>query len=453
MDALRLKALATEMGGVCQGDDVYVQGAAIDSRTVQAGNLFIALAGAQVDGHDYVDAAAQAGAAAALVTRFVDSPLPQWRVENPRRVLVELACRVRGLSAAQVVAVTGSNGKTTVKEMLAAIFTRVGRTQATPGNLNNELGVPLTLCRLNPDDRYAVIEMGCGQPGDIALLASWARPQVGLVNNVGPAHLARFGSLAAIAQCKGELFEALPADGWAVINVDDPFATLWERQAAHCRILRFSHSGQPAEVSASLQANGELQLRFPDGEVQVRLPLAGAHNQANALAAAAAAYAAGAPISAIAEGLASVSPVAGRLHARPGPAGSTIVDDSYNANPSSLAAALQTLTAEPGEVWLALGDMAELGDQAARWHAEAGQQARELGVQRLLGLGELSAHAVTAFGHGASQYDSHAAMADAIRQRLHPGVRVLVKGSRSAHMEAVVADLIQPEPKEDKACC
>ena len=456
MRAALMQDLAREMGGECRGEAVAITGAAIDSRQLQPGDLFVALPGSRVDGHDYVAAAAEAGAVAAMVTRFVDAPIPQWRVGDPRRALIELACRARAESGAVVVGVTGSNGKTTVKEMLASILRRVGPTRATAGNLNNELGVPLTLCRLAPEDRFAVVEMGCGRPGDITLLASWARPAVGLVNNVGPAHLGGFGSLEAIARCKGELFAALPDDGHAVINADDAFAQTWEQQAAHCHILRFSLAERPAEVSGMRDAAGRLVIELPDqAPITVDLPLPGRHNRANALAAAAAAHAAGANAQAIGDGLEQVQPVPGRLVRRPGRAGSVIIDDSYNANPASLAAALQAAGEEADRLWLVLGDMAELGPEAAAYHAEAGRLARDCGVERVYGLGPLSAEAVAAFGPaaGARAFSDRTALRDALRAELAPGVQVLVKGSRAAGMEQVVAGLLADSSVEGSACC
>ncbi|MEX0449431.1 UDP-N-acetylmuramoyl-tripeptide--D-alanyl-D-alanine ligase [Spiribacter sp. 221] len=453
MRAVRLKSLAVEFSGTVRGSDVTVTGVALDSRRLQPRDLFVALPGSQADGHEFLEAAAAAGATAAMVTRFVDVALPQWRVADPRRVLIELACRARSESTARMVGVTGSNGKTTVKEMLTAILARMGATRATEGNLNNELGVPLTLCRIEPADRYAVVEMGCGKPGDIGLLASWARPGVGLVTNAGPAHLGSFGTIEAVARCKGELFQALPDSGYAIINADDPHASLWEQKASHCHIERFSLDGNPAEVSGEILPDDRLRIRFADGELVVSVPLPGRHNRLNALAAATAARAAGADFEAIATGLAEVAPVTGRLQGLAGPNGSRIIDDSYNANPASLAAAMETLTAEPGPVWLALGDMAELGDKARPLHAEAGDRARALGVSRVFATGELSAHTVEAFGAGGEWFEDQAALIEALVTDLTPGVRVLVKGSRSAAMDRVVAALREAAARETSTCC
>ncbi|RZU97909.1 UDP-N-acetylmuramoyl-tripeptide--D-alanyl-D-alanine ligase [Spiribacter vilamensis] len=452
MEPIRLRSLTTEFGGECRGAEVSVTGVAIDSRQVAPGDLFIALAGDRVDGHDYIDAAASAGAVAALVTRYTDSELPQWRVDNPHRILIELACRARSASGARVLGVTGSNGKTTVKEMITTILARCGTTRSTRGNLNNELGVPLTLCGIEPRDDFAVVEMGCGKPGDIGLLASWARPHIGVVTNAGPAHLTGFGSVAAVADCKGELFEELPARGWAIINADDPHAPVWEQKAAHCHIQRFSLDGNAAEVTGIERDDGGLDIRFEDMTVTARLPLPGRHNRSNALAAAAAARAAGADPETIVAGLAAVSTMDGRLQLRAGIHAMEMVDDSYNANPASLAAALETLTATTAPVWLVMGDMAELGEEAASLHRRAGEYAREIGVERLFATGELSAHAVEGFGAGGDWFASRSALIEAVTAAAVPGVRVLVKGSRSAAMDEVAAALAGDEPGEGRSC-
>ncbi len=453
MRAVRLKALATELGGRCQGDDVQITGVAIDSRQVTEGDLFIALPGQNADGHAYVAAAMANGAAAAMVTQFVEVDGPQWRVEDAHRSLIELACRTRAQVDAPVIGVTGSNGKTTVKEMISGILATLGPTHATHGNQNNELGVPLSLCQLSPTDHYAVIEMGCGRPGDINLLASWARPTIGVVNNAAAAHLAGFGSVAAIARCKGELFEALPAAGYAVINADDDYAGLWEEQAAHCHIVRFSLSGKPAEVSGEVIDDHQLKLTFPEFSMVVARRLPGLHNAYNALAAATAAWAAGADAQAIAAGLANMQAVSGRLQILDGVAGSEIIDDSYNANPASLRAALATQTQAPAPLWLVLGDMAELGEAAVPSHTEAGQLARAYGVDRLYALGELSSHAASAFGSEGQVFSNHQTLIDQLQADLAPGVRVLVKGSRSARMDKVVAGLTATNSQEERACC
>ncbi|MDN5850931.1 MAG: UDP-N-acetylmuramoyl-tripeptide--D-alanyl-D-alanine ligase, partial [Nitrococcus sp.] len=278
MDAVPLSRLVAELGGHLRGPDADIVGAAIDSRMVQPGELFIALPGNRVDGHNYVSAASTAGAAAALVERAVPERLAQWIVPNARQMLVALGCWVRRqCSGTRVVAVTGSNGKTTVKEMLAAILARSGATLATAGNYNNELGVPLTLCRLQRRQRYAVLELGASGPGEILRLTQWSRPSVGVITNIGPAHLAGFGSVAGVARCKGELFQALPDDGIAVINADDAFADLWRRLAGPRRCVTYGLIRQ-AEIRARVAVDGGLDLHWGGESLPLRLRLPGRHN-------------------------------------------------------------------------------------------------------------------------------------------------------------------------------
>ncbi|MGD8710637.1 MAG: Mur ligase family protein, partial [Ectothiorhodospiraceae bacterium] len=309
MDPVSIGQLARELGGEVRGADAQVQGAVIDSRRTGEGDLFVALAGSRVDGHDYLAQAREAGAAAAMVERWLEDALPQWRVENARQTLARLGTLARERSRAKIVGITGSNGKTTVKEMIAAIAGRCGETLATQGNLNNELGVPLTLCRLDSSHRYAVVEMGCSRPGDIATLAGWTRPDIGLVTNAGPAHLEGLGDLDGVARTKGELFQELPADGVAVVNADDRYAEFWMELAGDRRRLTFGMADAGADVHGEAADGDRLLVRLPDGtRLEVTLPLPGAHNRLNALAAAAVGYALGAPAKAIREGLEALRP-------------------------------------------------------------------------------------------------------------------------------------------------
>lgn len=444
MDAVRLSRLIDELGGSLCGADTEIIGAAIDSRRLQPGELFVALPGSRVDGHGYVSAARRAGAAAALVERAMPEPLPQWVVPDARRALAALGRWVRGqCSETRIVAVTGSNGKTTVKEMLAAILVRSGETLASPGNYNNELGVPLTLCRLQRRHRYAVLELGASAPGDIRRLTQWACPSIGIITNTAPAHLEGFGSVAGVAHAKGELFEALPADGIAVINIDEPYAALWRQLAGPTRCLSYGFS-QHAAVQASLAVDGRLELHWDDRVLSVRLRLPGRHNQRNALASAAAALALEVPSSAIRAGLEAMRPVPGRLCWRKGIGSACILDDTYNANPASLAAALRVLAEHSGHRWLALGDMAELGGAARRLHRRAGWLARAGGVERLFAIGELAAETASGFGAGAERFADRERLIEAVSSELRPDIAVLIKGSRSAGMDRV-ADRLASE--------
>lgn len=457
MDSVPLSRLVADLGGDLRGSDREIVGAAIDSRQVQPGELFVALSGRRTDGHDFVSAARRAGAAAALLERAVADSLPQWIVADGRRTLAALGCWVRGqCNATRVVAVTGSNGKTTVKGMLASILAHSGATLATAGNYNNELGVPLTLCRLQRRHRYAVLELGAAAAGDIRGLAQWVRPSVGVITNAGPAHLGGFGSVAGVARGKGELFESLPEDGIAVINADDAFADLWRRLAGTRRCLTFGF-GRQAELRATTAAGGELELRWEGDVWPVRLRLPGRHNRLNALASAAAALALEVPGSAVRAGLEAMRPLPGRLCWRDGLRGARILDDTYNANPASLAAAVRVLAEDSGRRWLVLGDMAELGNTARRLHRRAGWLARAAGVERLFAIGELATETAAGFGAGAACFEDRESLVEALATELGSDVAVLIKGSRSAVMDRIADRLSIEKPEvagsEGRTCC
>lgn len=441
---LTLEAVARAVGGQRRGDDAAVRSVSIDTRTLEAGALFVALRGERHDGHALLAQARAAGAVAALVERFVDDALPQVLVADTERALGDLAAAVRAQRTACAVGITGSNGKTTVKTLTAAILARHGRTHVNAGNYNNEIGLPLSVLAMPADTEYAVLEMGAGKPGDIAYLARIAQPRVGLVNNVAAAHLERMGSLDGVAQTKGALIEALPADGVAVVNLDDAFADRFVALAGSRRVLRFG-LGADADVSAHF-GNGtdsRFTLVTPRGRIDVDLPLPGRHNVLNALAAASLALAAAPDIAldALRDGLENAPPVAGRLAGRAHASGAWIYDDSYNANPGSFAAAIATLAAWPGPRVLVMGDMKELGAEAEALHARVGELARASGIEQLHAVGALSAAAVAAFGPGAVHHADQHALTAAVRAELAPGVGVLIKGSRSSAMDRVVAAL------------
>lgn len=438
-----LRALAEWAGGRLHGEDAPVRGVAIDSRRIAPGELFVALPGNRVDGHDFVAAAAAAGAAGALVARRQPVDLPQIEVADPRRALGAIAAAWRARFDLPLVAVTGSNGKTTVKEMIAAILSRRGPTLVTEGNLNNDLGVPLTLLRLRPEHRYAVVEMGANHAGEIAYLTGLARPAAALITNAGPAHLEGFGTLDGVAHAKGEIFQGVPEGGWAVLNADDRYFGLWRRLAAHCRQVAFALDAAEAEVRGRLAADGDWLLETPLGVLQLPPPLLGRHNLRNAAAAAAAAWAVGAAAAAIEAGLRGLRPVPGRLCLLRGRFGTWVIDDSYNANPASLEAALEVLAERPGRGFLVLGDMAELGPEGRALHARMGQRARAAGLVGLFALGELAAAAAEAFGPGGEAYEDVDALVAALQSRLGAGDHVLVKGSRRMRMERVVAALAE----------
>ena len=445
MNGLTLGFVAAALGLPAPGEDRPLAGVAIDGRRLRPGELFVAIPGPRFDGHDFLDQAHAAGAAAALVSRPVPgAPLPLLRVDDTRAALGRLARAWRDRFPGPVVAVTGSNGKTTVKEMAARVLAALGPVLATEGNLNNDLGLPLTLLRLTGAHRAAVVEMGANHPGEIAHLAAIAHPDVGLVTNAGPAHLEGFGSVAGVARAKGELFEALEAGQTAVINRDDPYAGLWDDLAAPARVLDFAldHEAAVRAVDVDSTAEGSrFRLLTPQGEAQVDLPLPGRHNVRNAAAAVAVGLALGVDPRAGAAALAAMTPVAGRLRPLPARGGARLIDDSYNANPASVAAALDVLAACSGRRTLGLGAMAELGAEAEALHAEVGRAARARGIERLFALGEGAAPAVPAFGPGGHHFDSMDALLETLQMDLNENDTVLVKGSRSAGMERVVQAL------------
>ncbi|ANX04239.1 UDP-N-acetylmuramoyl-tripeptide--D-alanyl-D-alanine ligase [Immundisolibacter cernigliae] len=417
-------------------------GVSTDSRTLRPGELFVALEGPHFDGHDYLPAVAAAGAAGALVRRAHPS-LPCLEVADPLTALGQLAAAWRARFDIPVLAVTGSSGKTTVKELLAAALAGLGPVLATHGNRNNHIGVPLTLLELRDTHRAAVVEMGMNHAGEIAHLADLTRPTLGLISNAGPAHLEGLGSVAAVARAKGELIERLPPDAVAVLNADDAHFPLWRRLAGNRQIITFGLD-QTADVTADcrMAADGtDVELRTPSGTVSTRLSLLGRHNVQNALAATAAALAAGARLADVAAGLRTARPVPGRLYPLPAQQGARLIDDSYNANPLSVQAAIAVLAGLPGERVLVLGDMGELGADAAALHAQCGAAARAAGIEHLITLGPLSAHAAAAFGAGAVACRELAQLVDVAGRLLRPDLTVLVKGSRSAGMERVVQAL------------
>lgn len=445
----------------CQGELVGENRAfnsvSTDTRTLRRGALFVALTGPNFDGHDFVAAAAERGAAAALVQRPLGVALPQIVVDDPLAALSTFAREWRRQFDIPVIGVTGSNGKTTTKEIIGAILSQLGPCLITRGNLNNHIGVPLTLLEMNATHRFAIVEMGANHAGEIAHLASLAEPAIGVVTNAGAAHLEGFGSLQGVAEGKGEMFRSLPANGVAVINADDAFAAQWRENRAAEKALTFGFEQQADfmahKVQASSDANGfkiDFELVTPAGTQPATLGLAGLHNLRNALGAAAVAHAAGASLQQIVSGLAAMRAVAGRLELKPAINGAFLVDDSYNANPSSLKAGLDALRSFGGARWLVLGDMKELGDSSNELHAEVGRYAKQVGVQRLLAIGPSSHFAVEAFGRGAQWFADIDALIGEARSTLAPGIAVLIKGSRANRLERVAAALaVSPSTPAD----
>ncbi len=422
-----------------------------DSRSLRAGDMFVALPGERFDGHDFLPQARASGAVAALAQHgLAEAGLPGLLVRDSLAALQALAAAWRARHRLPLIAVTGSNGKTTVTQMLASIL-RAWQGEAalaTAGNFNNHIGLPLTLLRLRPAHRAAVVELGMNHPGEIALLAAMARPTVALVNNAQREHQEFMASVDAVAEENGAVLAALPDDGVAVYPADEAQAPLWRALAGPRRQLRFALAGD-AEVSAQAQWQGQawaVALATPAGPVSFTLRAAGRHNVRNAAAAAAAALAAGAPLAAVSAGLAAFVPVAGRSQALPWQRGRqalTLVDDSYNANPDSVRAAIELLAGLPGPQWLLLGDMGEVGDQGPAYHREVGAYARACGIGQLWCVGGLCAEAATAYGPGARHFASVAALIAALPGAAQPlpAASLLVKGSRFMRMEQVIQAL------------
>ena len=446
---MRLSEVAPVLGGRLVGEDADFTSVGTDTRQNLRGALYVALRGARFDGHDFVSQAQAAGAVAALVSRPQAVDLPQLQVDDTRLALGRLARHWRRQRfQGRLIGVTGSNGKTTVKEMIAAALGGPPAVLKTGGNLNNDIGVPLTLLRLTPAQRWAVVEMGANHPGEIAYVAGLAEPEIGVVTQAAPAHLAGFGSLEGVARAKGELVAALPPEGTAVLNADDPFFDHWRCQSRARRILSFGFGDadvRAVEVAPLAFSDGRFHNRFEVEALGQRfsldLALAGRHNVANALAAVAAALAAGGDLQTIRAGLEGLRPVPGRLRPLPAQGGAWLLDDCYNANPASFAAGLDTLSALGGEPWVILGAFGELGPESARWHRQAGALARRHRVAYLLAVGEDAKAAVASFGGGGQWFSSREALIRAARKHLHGGARILVKGSRSQGLEHVVRAL------------
>ena len=444
-----LADFARSCAGELEGADRAYSGVSTDTRTLKPGELFVALRGPRFNANEFIANAVAAGAAGAVVdTRIAGAGIAQIVVRDTQLALSQSAAAWRAQFDFPVVGVAGSNGKTTVKEMITAILERRGSTLSTRGNLNNHIGVPLTLHRMDASQVQAVIEIGANHAGEVAALVELTRPTVGLITNAGAEHLEGFGSIEGVAQAEGEMVAGLAPSAAAIINADDTYADLW-RGMTRARISTFGVANA-ADFSAhdlhtSIDAGGfvtHFTLRAPAGSTPVALHLAGRHNVLNALCAAAAATAAGASLDDVRIGLATMRPVPGRLQFKTAPSGAWIVDDSYNANPSSMKAGIEVLAAVDARRWLVMGDMGELGDYAIDSHGEIGRFARNHRIDRLFATGKLSALAVEAFGPGGEWFADTESLARAVNAELTREVCVLVKGSRSNRLERVVDALV-----------
>ncbi|MBC7499450.1 MAG: UDP-N-acetylmuramoyl-tripeptide--D-alanyl-D-alanine ligase [Herminiimonas sp.] len=446
-----LSQLLAALTGARMTTDVDFKGISTDSRRADAGSLFVALRGERFDAHAFLDAVAAQGVAAVVVEQLPGGiDIPALVVPDTRLALGEIARAWRSGFALPVIGVTGSNGKTTVKEMIAAILAAAfgaERTLATRGNLNNEIGVPLTVFRLDRQCQAAVIELGMNHPGEIAVLAGIAQPTVGLVNNAQREHQEFMESVAAVAIENGAVLRALPVDGTAVFPADDEFTALWRGYAAETgqrKVMTFGLSAD-ADVGCTFAANdfgSDLQVDAGGERFAVSLAAAGVHNVRNALAAIACALAAGIATEAIVRGLEAFSPVSGRLQRKTSKSGAALIDDTYNANPDSVRAAIDVLAGAAAPRILALGDMGEVGNDGPQFHQEIGAYAKAKGIDHLLTLGDLAQHSSKAFGNGAVHYHDIDMMNNAAETMLTPATTLLVKGSRFMQMERVVQHLV-----------
>ena len=448
MIQLGLTDIAACLGIHPPEQNVIFTGISHDTRTLLPGNLFIAIKGERRDGHDLIIEAANRGAAAALISHPVSLPLlPCLQVPDTIQALGDIVAFWRQSFSLPVAAVTGSNGKTTVKNMLASIFRAATLPDteavlATSGNLNNTIGLPLTLAGLGPEHRYAVVEMGMNQFGEIARLSAIARPTLAVITNAASSHLSGVGgNIAGVAKAKGEIFTGLAANGTAILNADDPYYDYWRQLVGAAANLSFGLE-KTADVTATYTGRPALECRTPNGILPLEIPLPGRHNVMNALAATAAALAAGISPTAIQQGIATVQSAKGRMEQHFLPNGVRLIDDTYNANPFSLRAAVAILATCPGEKILILGDMRELGPEEVALHTEAGKHIASTHIDRLITYGTLTEHTSRAFGKEAKHFSSHAELLFALRPLLKKGVTVLIKGSRSMEMDKIVTALL-----------
>ena len=447
---MMLSQVIRALDGKLLGDDVGFESVSTDTRTLQQGDLFVALQGPHFDAHKFIDQAKLNGAVGAMVSRKIKTDLPLLLVADTRMGLGRLAATWRSDYDIPVIGVTGSNGKTTVKEMLAAILGQMGAVLSTRGNLNNEVGVPLTLLRLEKKHRYAVIEMGANGPGEINYLSSLVKPQVALITNAAPAHLEGFGDISGVARAKGEIFNNLADGGTAIINADDSRVGLWRVMVGKHRCISFGiHNTadlSASEISVNPQLGYSFKMHTPGGSIDIHLGLPGRHNVMNALASSAAALAAGVSLDEIKSGLELMQPVKGRLQLREGIHGCLVVDDTYNANPGSMRPVFEVLAAHRGRKILVLGDMGELGNASRAFHEQVGRQARVTGIDLLYTVGEQAAISAGTFGKGAhhfaNQDDLIVALCTELNTATDSRIMVLVKGSRFMHMEQIARVLI-----------
>lgn len=449
---MRMSQAASALDGELIGGDQLFTSVSKDTRDIASGALYVAIKGERFDGHAFIEQAGAAGATGALVSEQQAVELPQIRVDDTRLALGRLAAHWRQQFKGKLVGITGSNGKTTVKEMTRSILEHAAgaaHVLSTQGNLNNDIGMPMTLLDLREQHQYAVIEMGANHPGEIDYLTHIATPHVAVITNAGPAHLEGFGSLDGVASSKAEIYSGIVDSGTAVINADDAYADYWRDLCSQLgrnrRVMTFSMLDDTADVYAAVsKLNGEtaVKIRTPAGAGDVQLAVPGQHNVMNALAAASVSAAIGIGIDDIVGGLNAFTGVSGRLASCFTPGGARVINDTYNANPLSMHAAIEVLVSAAEDTWLVLGDMAELGDEKEALHRQVGEQARALGVKHLLATGELARYAVEAFGSNGKFFEDRQQLVGELEQGLAGDSVVLVKGSRSMGMEQIVNALV-----------
>jgi len=446
-----LSELTAQVDGQLIGENCTIQGVFTDTRQRQSGSIFVALEGQNFDGHAFLDQALTCGAVAAVVSREVDSPLPLLKVADTRRALGKLGAFNRDAFAGTVIGITGSSGKTTVKNMLHSVLSQRGSTLATQGNLNNEIGVPMTLLGIEADHEFAVVEMGAARSGDIAWLCELGRPSVALLLNAMPAHLEGFGSVEDVAQAKGEIYDGLKNTDVAVINADQPWADQWRERAAPATIIDYGIDNSATVWGTAIRSHGVKGVSFtavtPDGEAPLKIELPGLHNVSNALAVVAAGVACGLSMDEIRHGLDLVKPVSGRLSVQRVRSGADVIDDCYNANPGSVRAAIDVLASLDGTRTLLLGAMRELGEQSAVLHKATGGYAKDAGIDQLWGVGPELEVAVAAFGEGGRYFPTRDDAVNSLPGAFSENHCVLVKGSRSAGMELLLKGLIDDNPE------
>ena len=453
---MMLSEAAQYMHGHLKGVDSDFRSVSIDTRNLQAGALYLAIKGDRFDGHDFVDQAIQCGASACVVEKYSaknEDQKPIVEVEDTRIALGLLASAWKKQYHPLCVAITGSSGKTTVKEMVAAILVLAGQTLATKGNFNNDIGVPLTLLRLKETDKYAVVELGASAEGEIEYTSKLVCPDVALITNIAPAHIEGFGSIEAISRAKSEIFDGLVSNGTAIINLDEPFNTEWKEKLVNKTVFKVSsYFRDDADlwldnIVIKKEGNSVFQIKSRESVLEIKLKLLGEHNAHNALLAAAVAKVCGVKDELIVKGLENVNPVSGRLNPLRGVNNLKIIDDTYNANPLSVKAALNLLSSCGGKTAVILGDMAELGENSPELHKEIGEWAAKKNIFQLVAIGQYAKYVAKGFGPQAVVFLSQDEAINQLPKILEDGATVLIKGSRSAQMENIVNTLINKELK------